>query len=174
MDTVYQWQISRESALELQHRWMRHADKQIIKRLIPENVYGMRSNYQPSLQYCEIRTRKKHCRLPATSDLLINSENTTIHADVGGPFQMKTERGKRYFLTMTTSAQRHTEMELLREKRKVWGYIRNFIAWPEVNKDHKVRRVHTENVKAFIAPKRKLSLLGIKFTTTCASNDPAE
>lgn len=91
----------------------------------------MKNDDQPSQQQCKICMRAKQFKARASGDLVMNSENMAIHADVCGPFQKKTEVGKRYILMMTTDGQRYTRVELLRERSEVWRHICNFIAWLE-------------------------------------------
>lgn len=57
--TVKQSQINGESVLELWHRRMAHPDKEIMKRMKTKNVYGMKTDDQPSPQQCEKCMRAK-------------------------------------------------------------------------------------------------------------------
>ena len=79
-------------------------------------------------QICEECYKAKHARKAFKRDLPIRSRQKLelVHSDVCGPFEVKSNGGNRYFLTLIDEFTRHMWIYLIERKSEVFRQFKKF------------------------------------------------
>lgn len=149
------------------HKRMGHISQGVVRHMITDGRYGMKRS-KPQNVDCPTCTQTRQTKPPAIGKLIDDAQDITLYMDICGPFQKETYCGKQYFMTMTTTPHRYTNVQLMRTRDEAVQNCYDFIAWLDRNAKESVERVHTDNAKKFIEMKKTLRKVGISYTTTSA------
>lgn len=64
--------------------------KKAIEYMISRNFYGMNANNKPNKQECLPYIHSEQRKAPSSGTLIQNAEDTTLHLDMCGPFDVVT------------------------------------------------------------------------------------
>lgn len=113
------------------HSPMGHASPDNIKHMRSDHTYSMTGKV--SVGNCNVIVEAKQTNAPATGRLLEESENFTLHSDICGPIQTQLLGGNCYFMTITTTLHRFTNVQMLQTKDEALQCCYDHIAWIERN-----------------------------------------
>lgn len=123
------------------HSRMRHALPDIIKQVMSDRRYCMTSTeFAWNYTVC---AEAKQSNAPATRSLLEESEIIAVHTDICGSIQIQSRGGNCYFMTMTTTPQRFTNVQMFRKRKIEAQCYYDHIAWVERNSRASVLKVCT-------------------------------
>lgn len=160
--------------LDLWHRRMGHLNINSLHRLKNGMVTGMQVPDTPTTRVdmkCKICAMGKQTRLPFPKSGSRASEVLElVHSDIGGPMEVSSLGGSRYYLTFMDDKSRRIFIYFLEDKsgESVYRAFENFRSMAEKQTGKKLRILRTVNGKEFVNKQFEdyLRRLGIRHQTS--------
>lgn len=95
-------------------------------KMIHPVKYGMTSNDRLSRRECTVCTISRKTRKGLNGNLIGDQVETTIHMDRCGAMKTKSCGENRYFLTMTVTPRRYTEVYFPHKRHEAQQYYHDF------------------------------------------------
>lgn len=140
-------------AEQLSHRRMAHANMKVIKAMMRNIKYGMRSRDRPQAKECETCMYARQAKASTVRNLTGSNQNITLYMDIFGPIRETTNRDKQYFLTRTKTPYQHIYDKPILRKSNAKDLRLVLIALLERNTGTTAKRVHCDNAKEFVSIK---------------------
>lgn len=122
-----------------------------------------------SNEICDICAKAKATRKPFQDTEKPRSREIgeLIHSDIGGPINIETHRGEKYFLTIIDDYSHFTEVRLMKNKSEATNLIIEYIQRMK-NQGTNVKRIRSDNGGEFQALERYCKSNGIIQEFTCS------
>ena len=138
----------KHTVMEL-HRLMGHIAPAAAKRLVEKGfVAGVSLDLSSSEStFCEscIHAKSKRQPIPKMREGERAKEyGGEIHSDVWGPSSVRTQGGRRYYVSFTDDATRETRLYLLRKKDETFATYKQYEAWVKTHRDMPIKILRSD------------------------------
>lgn len=118
-----------EMCEHLWHRRLGHRDSKAIKKIVREKLgSGMKVNQCDVTSLCGPCCEGKMSRdsFPKASKSRASEVGELVHSDLGGPMEVQTPRGNRYYIVLVDDYSRYSVLYLLQHKSEAEEKIREY------------------------------------------------
>lgn len=127
------------SCLHLWHRRFGHRDTEAVKKIVQRDLgSGLKIDQCNVKSVCGSCCEGKMSResFPKASSSRASAVGDLVHTDLGGPIEVPTARGSRFYMSMVDDYSRYTIIYLIRNKSDAEDRIREYCALVKTQFDH--------------------------------------
>lgn len=113
----------------LWHRRLGHRDSEAVKKIVRENLgLGLNINRCDITTVCSPCYQGKMCRdpFPKASKSRASEVGELVHSDLGGPMEVATPRGNRFYIILVDDYSRYSVIYLLQHKSDAEEKVREY------------------------------------------------